>query len=95
MNPNTWIAPPSRPTSDIPDVEVVGQWALTHWIDAPAITITTNHGEVRREFVAPNAAQRTGPPYVFEFPYVLTLYLAAQGDQALQAQIRRNDGLGG
>lgn len=79
----------NRPLSDIPDVQILGAWALEHWLDSPLITITTNQGSIRHEFKASNASQRTGCPYIFELPYVLTLYQADQHDVALQRAIRR------
>lgn len=85
------ITTPPRPLSDIPSVDEVGAWALTHWIDSPSVTITTNRGESRKEFIPANARQRTGVPYVFELLYLLRLMQADQGNAALQQQIRRND----
>lgn len=74
----------NRPLSDIPEVSVLGRWALAHWLDSPLITITTNQGGVRHEFVPTNATQRTGCPYIFELLYVLALYQADQQDQTWQ-----------
>lgn len=80
----------NRPVSDLPSVDVLGAWALTYWLDAPQVTITTNRGDEHHVFTAANAAQRTGCPYLFEFGYVLALYQAEQGNLDLQRSIRQN-----
>lgn len=80
----------NRPVSDLPSVDVLGAWALTYWLDAPELTITTNHGEEHHRYVPDNAAQRTGCPYLFEFGYVHALWQAAQGDLDRQRAIRQN-----